>query len=52
MASRRKREALAKAQGVAVSKLVLRRPEGLSRGAGAAWKRKPALRVQPLTKMF
>lgn len=32
--------ALAKEQGVPTNKLILRRPEGLSRGSGARWKRK------------
>ena len=36
----RKREALAKEQGVPIHKLVLKRPEGLSRGPGARWRRK------------
>ena len=41
----RKRDVLAKEQGVPKHKLVLKRPEGLSRGAGARWKRQLPLTV-------
>jgi len=48
MASVRKREVLAKEQGVSVSKVVIKRPEGLSKLPRDRKRRKPPLMVSPL----
>ncbi len=47
IASSRRREALAKQQGVPLRQLVMKRPEGLSRGPGTRWKRKLPPLVYP-----
>jgi len=52
MAGVRKRELLAKEQGVSVSKVVIKRPEGLSKLPRDRKRRKPPLMVLPLPPLM